>query len=86
MMRNVTLDHTGGYDPSVTRRHTDTHPDCTDGFCLQMKGENDKCRFPLYFILSASNAILSGGYLLPHFISVSIDLGEFSSDAGGYHC
>ena len=34
----------------------------------------DKCRFPLYFILTARNAILSGGYLLPHYISVSIYL------------
>ena len=39
-MRNVTLDHTGNYDPSLTRRHTDTYPDYTNGFCLQMKGEN----------------------------------------------
>ena len=31
----------------------------------------DKCRFPLYFILTARNAILSGCYLLPHYISVS---------------
>ena len=38
----------------------------------------DKCRFPLYFILTAKNAILSGGYLLPHYISVSIDLGELA--------
>ena len=38
----------------------------------------DKCRFPLYFILTARNAILSGGYLLPHYISVSIDLGELA--------
>ena len=37
---------------------------------------HDKCRFSLYFILIARNAILSGGYLLPHFFSVSIDLGE----------
>ena len=34
----------------------------------------DKCRFPLYFILTARNAILSGGYLLPHYLSVSIYL------------
>ena len=40
VMRNVTLDHTGNYDPPLTRRHTDTYPDCTNGFCLQMKGEN----------------------------------------------
>ena len=39
-MRNVTLDHSGNYDSSLTRRHTDTYPDCTNGFCLQMKGEN----------------------------------------------
>ena len=26
----------------------------------------------------ANNAILSGGYLLPHYISVSIDLGELA--------
>ena len=32
------------------------------------------CRFPLYFILTARNAIVSGGYLLPHYISVSIYL------------
>ena len=38
----------------------------------------NKCRFPLYFILTVSNAILSGGYLLPHNISVSIDLGELA--------
>ena len=25
VMRNVTLDHTGDYDPSVTRRHTEAH-------------------------------------------------------------
>ena len=30
--------------------------------------------FSLYFILTARNAILSGGYLLPHYISVSIFL------------
>ena len=30
--------------------------------------------FSLYFILTARNAILSGGYLLPHYISVSIYL------------
>ena len=73
------------------------HNRCTNGFCLQIKGENvrikgrelkhpyeahgillNKCRFPLYFILTASNAILSGGYLLPHYISVSIDLGELA--------
>ena len=29
-------------------------------------------------ILTASNAILSGGNLLPHYISVSIDLGELA--------
>ena len=40
MMRNVTLDHTGNFNPSLTRHHTDTYPDCTNGFCLQMKGEN----------------------------------------------
>ena len=34
----------------------------------------DKCRVPLYFILTARNAILSGGCLLPHYISVSIYL------------
>ena len=34
----------------------------------------DKFRFPLYFILTGRNAILSGGYLLPHYISVSIYL------------
>ena len=50
MIRNVILDHTGNYDltASVTRRHTDTYPDsqlvlknsqCTNGFCVQMKGE-----------------------------------------------
>ena len=38
----------------------------------------NKCRFPLYFILTVSNAILSRGYLLPHYISVSIDLGELA--------
>ena len=38
------------------------------------KHSYDKCRFPLYFILTARNAILSGGYLLPHYISVSIYL------------
>ena len=38
----------------------------------------NKCRFPLYFILTASNAILSGGYLLSHYISVSINLGELA--------
>ena len=37
-----------------------------------------KCRFPPYFIRTANNAILSGGYLLPHDISVSIDLGELA--------
>ena len=98
-MRNVTQDHTGNYDSSLIRHHTDTYLDCTNAFCLQMKGENvtrikargfkkhpyDKCRFPLYFILTARNAILSGGYLLPHFISVSIDFGGISN-AGGYHC
>ena len=25
VMRNVTLDHTGNYDPSVTRCHTEAH-------------------------------------------------------------
>ena len=30
--------------------------------------------FSLYFILTARNAILSGGYLLPRYISVSIYL------------
>ena len=51
MIRNVILDHTGNYDltASVTRRHTDTYPDsqlvlknsqCTNGFCVQIKGEN----------------------------------------------
>ena len=77
---------TGNYDPPLTRRHTDTYPGCTNSFCLQMKGENenfkkhpyDKCRFPLYFILTARNVILSGGYLLPHYISVSIDLEELA--------
>ena len=34
--------------------------------------------FPLYFILIASYAILSGGLLLPHYNSVSIDLGELA--------
>ena len=34
----------------------------------------DKSRFPPSFILTARNAILSGGYLLPHYISVSIYL------------
>ena len=38
------------------------------------KHSYDKCRFPLYFILTARNTILSGGYLLPHYISVSIYL------------
>ena len=38
----------------------------------------DKFRFSLYFILTARNAILSGGYLLPHYISVSIYLGELA--------
>ena len=38
------------------------------------KHSYDKCHFPLYFILSARNAILSGVYLLPHYISVSIYL------------
>ena len=38
------------------------------------KHSYDKCCFPLYFILTARNAILSGGYLLPHYISVSIYL------------
>ena len=38
------------------------------------KPSYDKCRFPLYFILTARNAILSGGYLLPLYISVSIYL------------
>ena len=38
------------------------------------KHSYDECRFPLYFILTARNAILSGGYLLPHYISVSIYL------------
>ena len=75
----------------MTRRHTLKNNQCTNFFCLQIKGENvrikvrelkhpyeaqgiplNKCRFPLYFILTASNAILSGGYLLPHCISVSI--------------
>ena len=37
---------------------------------------HDKCRFPLYFILTARNSILFGGYLLPHYISVSIYLGN----------
>ena len=36
------------------------------------KHSYDKCRFPLYFILTARNTILSGGYLLPHYISVSM--------------
>ena len=35
-------------------------------------------RFSLYFILIARNAILSGGYLLPHYNFVSIDLGELT--------
>ena len=34
------------------------------------KHPSDKCRFPLYFILTARNAILSGGYLLPHYSSL----------------
>ena len=77
---------------------------CTNGFCLQIKGENvrikarrlkhpyeaqgilillNKCHSPLYFILTASNAILSGVYLLPHYISISmysacIDFGELA--------
>ena len=38
------------------------------------KHSHDKCLFPLYFILTARNAILSGGYLLPHYISVFIYL------------
>ena len=36
------------------------------------KHSYDKCCFPLYFILTARNTILSGGYLLPHYISVSM--------------
>ena len=63
----------------------------TNGFCLQIKGENvrikarrlkhpyeaqgivlNKCRSLLYFILTASNAILFGVYLLPHYISISM--------------
>ena len=47
------------------------HPYETQGILL------NKC-FPLYFILTASNAILSGSYLLPHYISVSIDFGELA--------
>ena len=39
---------------------------------------HDKCRFSLYYILTARNAILSDGYLLPHYISVSIDLGKLT--------
>ena len=38
----------------------------------------NKCRFPLYFILTASNAILSGVYLLPHYTSISIDFWELA--------
>ena len=38
------------------------------------KHSYDKCRFPLYFILTARNTVLFGGYLLPHYISVSIYL------------
>ena len=38
------------------------------------KHSYDKCCFPLYFIMTARNVILSGGYLLPHYISVSIYL------------
>ena len=41
-----------------------------------------ECRFSLYFILTARNAILSGGYLLPHCI---YRFGGIN-DAGGYHC
>ena len=63
------------------------HNQCTNGFCLQIKGENVRIKasryeaqgillnkyFPLYFTRTANNAILSGGYLLLHYISVSID-------------
>ena len=33
--------------------------------------------FPV-FHSDCKNAILSGGYLLPHYISVSMDLGELT--------
>ena len=61
---------------------------CTNGFCLQIKGEKVRIKarefnhpYEAQGILlnkCANNAILSGGYLLPHYISVSIDFGELA--------
>ena len=78
MMRNVTLDHTGNYDPSLTRHHTDTYPDCTNGFCLQMKGENVRIKARGSFSPVFHSDCKKCGYLLHHYISVSIDLGELA--------
>ena len=57
------------------------------------KHSYDKCRFPLYFILTARNAILSGGLYLCIYLFDSLRASLLAGylfggigDAGGYHC
>ena len=66
---------------SVSKRKVKTHGLKAGDY---KKHSYDKCRFPLYFLLTARNAILSGGYLLPHYISVSIYL--VASGGWGRRC
>ena len=49
---------------------------------------HDKCRFSLYFILTARNAILSGGYLFPQigWVVIIRDSWDRKKWMAGYPC